>query len=391
MTPNDSSAGHLESEPPTSGLRPGEIVGERFRLASVIGSGASGVVYLAHTLDTASPVALKVVHRELCGDRQIFGRYRREAAILRRLSGPHIVEIRDFIEHDGLLIIALEFVDGTSLETLVENKVSVAQAIEIAAQIAEGLVGAHEAGVIHRDLKPANVIIQPRDWPRSGDLPRVRILDFGLAKVLHGEHMTTGLTEHDMIFGTPEYMAPEQARGDELDERCDVYAVGAMLYEMTTGVVPFVKRTPLATMTAHLSEPVPPPRASAPEREISPALETVILRALEKERESRYASAAELARAVRAAAEKRFVSSGAAPGDTAAAISRTDIELGETDLAIRVSQVSPERRASIESKPPSMTSRPTPPPARTGLTLWTLVIVVAGLAAIAIGVLLALR
>ncbi len=384
---------------PSGSLRAGDVVADRYRLAEVIGEGASGVVYLARTLADDQPVALKVIHRELCGDRQIFGRYQREATILRRLHGPHIVAIRDFIEHDGLLVIALDYVDGSSLEEALASPLSIDQAIEVACQIASGLETAHAAGVIHRDLKPANIMIEPRGFSSSSSVvPRVRVLDFGLAKVLHGDQMTTGLTEHDMIFGTPEYMAPEQARGDELDPRCDVYATGVMIYEMATGRVPFSRRTPLATMTAQLTEPVEPPRVVAPTRDIPTTLEAVILRALEKDRDRRFPSARALREALLAVRERRVVS--VHPGGDAPSAG-ADIELGETDLAIRLSQVVPERRAEMDSRAPRSTpsspkiasARPTEalPVASSPAGGWTVVAVLVALVAIGLGALLALR
>lgn len=375
-------------------LKLGDVVAERYRVEHVIGQGASGIVHLARTLDGDKPVALKVIHRELCGDKQIFGRYRREASILRRLENRNIVAIYDFIEHDGLLIIVLEYVDGTSLEATLTTPIEIADAVEIALQITAGLASAHAAGVIHRDLKPANIMIEPRGWPRAASPsavessePRVRILDFGLAKVLHGEHMTTGLTEHDMIFGTPEYMAPEQARGDELDVRCDVYATGVLLYEMTTGRVPFSRRTPLATMTAQLTEAVVPPRSIAEARNIPPALEAVIMRALEKDRDDRYGSAEELSEALLATRRERVLS--VRPSSPGAATSPEEMELGETDLAIRVSQVLPERRATADSRAPRTVSAPPPEePTQRGLVL---VAIVVGWVASVVGVLLASR
>ena len=387
-----SAVAERESErPPTSGsdLRRGDVIANRYRLEHVLGQGASGIVHLARSLEDDKPVALKVIHRELCGDKQIFGRYRREASILRRLSNRNIVEIYDFIEHDGLLIIALEYVDGTSLEATLETPVAIADAVEVALQIAAGLSSAHAAGVIHRDLKPANIMIEPRGWPRSRTKePRVRILDFGLAKVLHGEHMTTGLTEHDMIFGTPEYMAPEQARGDDLDERCDVYATGVMLYEMTTGRVPFSRRTPLATMTAQLTDAVEPPRSIAKGRNIPPLLEAVIMRCLEKERSSRFASARALAEALEGARSQADAS--IAPVVPPLTPNPQEIELGETDLAIRVSQVVPERRADADSRAPRSFPAPaqSEEPGQRGLVI---VAILVALAAIVAGVLLALR
>lgn len=378
-------------------LTVGERVGGKYVAGDVIGMGATSVVYRGECVADGRAVALKVVHRELCGDKQIFGRYQREAKILERLRGPNIVELLDFIVHGELLVIALDLVDGTSLDGVLQKPLDLELAVEVASQIAEGLEQAHAKGVIHRDLKPANVVVEPRGWPRngSGEKPRIRILDFGLAKVIHGEHMTTGLTEHDMIFGTPDYMSPEQARGDDLDVRSDIYAAGVILYEMTTGAVPFARRTPLATMTAHLTEPLVNARAAAPSRGISAALDAVITRALAKEPKDRYESAAALKEALRSASERRV----ATPSTDDARNATTDMELGETDLAIRLSQVPVERKHAIEARSRSVPPDPArtgvsgapPPPDATGSRVWIAVGVVVAMAAIAVGVFLASR
>lgn len=378
-------------------LREGERVAERYVAGPVIGTGATSVVYKGHALGDGRPVALKVIHRELCGNKQIFGRYQREAKILERLRGPNIVELLDFMVHGELLVIALELVDGVALDGVLKTPLELPLAVEVAAQIAEGLATAHAAGVIHRDLKPANVVVEPRGWPAvgGGGAPRVRILDFGLAKVIHGEHMTTGLTEHDMIFGTPEYMSPEQARGDELDGRSDVYAAGVILYEMATGTVPFARRTPLATMTAHLTEAIVPARTAAPERAISAALDAVIARALAKEPADRYETAAAFRAALRSATERRVAPSSGPESRNAT----TDMELGETDLAVRLSQVPLDRKQALEARasrsvPPegvvSTTSGAPPETDRAG-KLWIGIGVVVAGAAIAAGVYLASR
>lgn len=325
--------------PAANRLPAGHRVASRYTVLSVIGEGASGVVYLALRDEDGQRVALKVIHRHLYGDRQIFGRYRREAAILKRLSGPHVVRMLDFIEEDGLLVIALEHIDGSSLEELLckHAPIDVDHAVEIALQICSALETAHAAGVVHRDLKPANVLIEPPDAPppdgHAAPSPlagRVRVVDFGLAKVVHGDQMTTGLTEKDMIFGTPEYMAPEQVRGEDADPRCDIYALGCILYEMAVGVVPFDKRTPIAVMTAHLAEQPRSPRAGERAGLISADLEAVILRALAKDPAERYPSARAFADALRACRERRVV--GHAAMDLEGAVSKTDLQLGRTWL-----------------------------------------------------------
>ncbi len=309
-----------------SRLPAARVVASRYRIESVIGEGAQSVVYLAQRESDGEPVALKVIHRHLCGNPQIFKRFHREAEILRSLEGEHIVKLFELLEEDGLLIIALEHVQGTSLEAMMGKgaPLSLDMAIEITLQVCAALGAAHANDVIHRDLKPANVLVeQAASGPRG---LRVKVVDFGLGKVLHGEAVTTSLTEQGMIFGTPEYMAPEQAGGDAVDARADLYAAGVMLYEMVVGQVPFQTRSALATMTAHLQEPPRPPRSVRSDGAITPALEAVILRALAKDPAERYASARELAQALASARDQPLVI-------TPLGVNSPDVEAtGDTDL-----------------------------------------------------------
>jgi len=297
-----SNREHLPSAAPA--LRPGHLLGDKFEIRGVLGEGGTGIVYEARRVAEGDVVALKVIHPHLLGDAQVRGRFTREAAILRRLRGRHLCPIVDFGEIDDprrpdatLLYIALPKIDGPALDRVVAEEGALApdRATAIIAQVCHALSSAHAQGVIHRDLKPANVILRG-----AGHDEHAIVVDFGLAKIMTGGTGagTTVLTVHNMVFGTPEYMAPEQARGDELDARCDVYAVGVMLYQLLTGVVPFTGATPLVVLTAHLtSEPVAP-RLRAPDRPISRALEAVVLHALAKDPERRYPTAAAFAAAV---------------------------------------------------------------------------------------------
>jgi serine/threonine-protein kinase len=279
----------------------GRVIGGKFEVTGVLGEGGTGIVYEAKQIGKEEdPIALKVIHAHLLYDKQIRGRFTREAKILSRLSGPHLGAIVDFGEvpdpHGegaSLLYIALPKIVGPALDQLLreEGPLPIDRAIDIALQVCAALASAHAQGVIHRDLKPANVILR--------DGIEVFVVDFGMAKILTGGGTgTTGLTAHNMVFGTPEYMAPEQARGDELDARCDVYAVGVMLYELLTGNVPFTGNTPLNVLTAQLTQEPERPRTRAPDRAITPALEAVVMHALTKDPTDRYATAAALALAI---------------------------------------------------------------------------------------------
>jgi len=271
----------------------------KYEVVGVLGEGGTGIVYDARRLQDGMAVALKVMHAHLAGETQIVGRFRREAAILKRLEGPHIcpiLELRDTnAEEDGkgVLYIALPKLAGPSLEELIEKEgpLDVDRALDIVLEVCAALRIAHAQGVIHRDLKPANVILE------GGS--KVFVVDFGMSKIVTGAGTgTTNLTAHNMVFGTPEYMSPEQARGDELDARCDVYAVGVMLYELLTGKPPFSGPTPLGVLTEHLTGTIAPPSSRSPAGRVSPALESVVMHALARDRDHRYPSASALAAAI---------------------------------------------------------------------------------------------
>ena len=297
--PIDSSPRSMRGSAPPIAV--GAVLGEKYEIKGVLGEGGTGIVYEAHRLKEGDTVALKVIHPHLLGDAQIRGRFMREVAILRRLQGKYLCPIIDSgevanprHEESSLLYMALPKIEGKALDRVIaeDGTPSVERTLEIITQICTALASAHAQGVIHRDLKPANVIVR--------DNANVTVVDFGMAKIVTGGGGTgtTALTQHNMIFGTPEYMAPEQARGDELDARCDVYAVGVMLYEMLTGAVPFRAPTPLGVLTAHLTTTPTAPRARVPDRDISPALEAVVLHAIAKSPADRYATANALMTAI---------------------------------------------------------------------------------------------
>lgn len=295
-------------DPPPSSLRisappidVGARLGENYEIIGVLGEGGTGIVYEAKRLKEGDIVALKVIHPHLLGDAQIRGRFLREAQILRRLQGKYLAAVLDSgeapdprREESSLLYMALPKIDGKALDRVIAEAgpLPIARALDIVTKICAALSTAHLQGVIHRDLKPANVIVRADG--------QITVVDFGMAKIVAGSAGTgtTNLTAHNMIFGTPEYMAPEQARGDELDARCDVYAVGVMLYELLAGTVPFKAPTPLGVLTAHLTSTPTKPREKAPKRDISPALEAVVMHAIAKGPADRYATAAALAVAI---------------------------------------------------------------------------------------------
>jgi serine/threonine-protein kinase len=338
----------------------------------------------------SQPVVLKVMHPHLFEHEQVRGRFVREAAILRRLNGPFLCPVLDAGETDdacgvaGLPFLVLPFIDGRALdETLQRDGLPVpTEAASLVRDVCLALAHAHERGVFHRDLKPANILVDGAFRPT--------VIDFGLAKILGFGSGTTNLTQSGMLFGTPEYMAPEQVRGEEVDARSDVWAAGCVLYEVLTGHRPFAARTPVATMNAILAEPLATPRDRAPARNLPPAVDAVACHALAKAPEARYPTAALMAEAL--------IQALAAPEDAASVapdrlLARAELGHAPTDLDLRAPRAAAIDRLGSSGTVSSRAlpaSTPAPPSRLRSFALGAVVVLVA-VAAIAAGVALALH
>ncbi len=227
-------------------LRSGDVLAGRFRIESMLGIGGMGVVYRAYDLSLDVEVALKLLRPELARRPESFERFRQELLLARQVSSPHVVRIHDISQQDGRWFISMDFVDGQSLERRMDHdgKLAVDEALPIVRGLLEGLTAAHGRGVVHRDLKPANVLLDKAN--------HAYITDFGVARSLGA---TGGMTQSGVIFGTPEYLSPEQARGEKVDARSDLYTVGLILYEMLSGTLPFSWRN--ASRNGHAAHRAP--------------------------------------------------------------------------------------------------------------------------------------
>jgi serine/threonine-protein kinase len=375
-------------------LSPGQVVASRYTIESAVGEGMSGFVYAARRSPEGDRVALKVIRRHLLGDPSFSRRFEREATILKQLEGNHIVRVLDVVHDDGLLAIVLEYVEGQSLEAALRERLPEPnEAVEIMLQVCAALGAAHAGGFVHRDLKPANVIILGAIGGSS--VPMVSVVDFGLAKALDTTDPSggTSLTERNMILGTPEYMAPEQVRGEAVDRRCDIYAAGVMLFEMLTGKVPFGGRTPIASMTAHLTEPVPSARAARPDRGISPALDAVVMRALAKSPDDRYATSRALAEALSAALsaarDQPLVIAPRAVAD-ADALATDDTEL-ELKAVVQTLPAVPQPAPPSVSKTLVDPALPAARPGQPARWVWIVVAVVFAALAVVVGAIVGAR
>ncbi len=262
-----------------------------YRVVEKIGAGGMGEVYRARDEHLGRDVALKVLPAGTLGDEHARKRFRKEAQALSKLSHPHIATVFDFDTQDGTDFLVMELVEGVTLsDKLVSGPLPEKEITRLGAQLAEGLTAAHERRVVHRDLKPANLRVTPDG--------RLKILDFGLAKLVRPDVAsatapTESFTETQGVAGTLPYMAPEQLRGEQVDARTDIHALGAVLYEMATGQRPFPETQGPRLIDAILNRAPQPP--SGLNRRVSPVLEGIILKALEKEPENRYQSAKEIA------------------------------------------------------------------------------------------------
>ena len=285
----------------------GRLVAGRYRIIKPLGEGGMGQVYLAEHEAIEKKVALKVLRPEYSRKEDIVTRFQQEAISASRIKHPNVLDVFDFGQLEtGEAFLAMEFLEGHDLsdELAKVTILTPARGLYIALQICRALAAAHARGVVHRDMKPDNVFLQ-----RAGDEEVVKIVDFGIAQLRTTEEAAKSqparrrLTKTGMIFGTPEYMAPEQAGGRHADLRVDVYALGVILYEMFTGAVPFTGDSFMAVLTATMTQAPPPMRAMNPELGIGPELEAVIMRALSKNPADRFASMTELASALIATPE----------------------------------------------------------------------------------------
>jgi serine/threonine-protein kinase len=272
----------------------GTVLEQKYEITRKIGQGGMGAVYEATHKLIGKRVAVKILLDKYAQKDQIVARLQQEARLASSIGHANIIDITDIGQTvDGRMFVVMEFLEGESLGALISRtgRLEQTRALRIAKQIASALGAAHKKGIVHRDVKPENVFLLTRN-----DQDYVKVVDFGISKSLRPEDGTDSprLTQTGMVLGTPLYMSPEQARGDdELDHRIDIYALGVILYEMVTGEVPFRGSNYLNILSQVLADEPPPPREHDPN--ISPDLEAVILKALEKDRSHRYQSMQELA------------------------------------------------------------------------------------------------
>ena len=284
----------LDSEPPPSAVSDkenltGQLLDGRYQVDYVLGVGSMGIVYGARHAAVGKLVAVKALRAHLASDAEAIQRFNAEATAATSIGNQHIVETFDFGRlPDGTAYMVMEYLEGRSLAELIEgwSPLPLERITKIGLQIAEALNAAHLAGIVHRDLKPDNIFL----CEREGDPDFVKILDFGIAKFGVSQ---ARLTQAGAVFGTPAYMSPEQALGKATDGRTDVYALGVMLYEMACGSVPFSGENAIAVLTLHANEE--PEALSVRKPDVSPELEAIVNKCLQKELDARYASMAELA------------------------------------------------------------------------------------------------
>ncbi len=289
----DPAAATIPAPAASTVLTPGDVVGERYRVQARLGEGSMGVVYRVEHVHMRKTFALKVLDTEWAKTPDAFARFEREAVAGGSIASPHVAQATDFGQlADGSCFLVLEYVGGRTLRTVLGRAMAPNRALRIARGIVAATETAHAKGVVHRDLKPENIMLVDRE----GDPDFVKVLDFGLAK-LEGRAAEVPssrvLTRQGAIVGTPRYMAPEQAVGERVDARADLYSIGVILFEMLTGSVPF-EGDPQAVLRQLVVREVPPLPRSV-QSAVGPRVEQMLERLLAKSPQARFASASELA------------------------------------------------------------------------------------------------
>jgi serine/threonine-protein kinase len=333
----------------------GTTIGE-YKIIEHVGHGVAADVYKANQPKLNRHVAVKVLSPTFAGEQAFLARFVREAQAIAQLDHPNILPVYDFDRQGDLVYIVMQYVDSGSLDDLTGQPLPLDFTLRILEQVGSALSHAHQRGIIHRDVKPGNILLGPDNW--------VLLTDFGLVKMLE---LPADLTPSGMSLGTPAYMAPEQVAGERVDQRADIYSLGATLYQMVSGRMPFEGGTGMAVAFKHLSEALVPPRKFNPT--LPAAVDKVIVKALSKEPELRYQTVDELVAAFRESVEG----------------SKTPIIERQPPLMVK-SQSKPQPSRNVQTTP---TPPPTPippeviwPPAEEGVERggkrWVLLATIAG-------------
>ncbi|MCA9605018.1 MAG: serine/threonine protein kinase [Myxococcales bacterium] len=265
----------------------GRVIADRYRMEELLGRGGMGVVYRVEHVNIGKLMAMKLLHGALARDKDTVKRFKREAELVSRLDHANTVQVFDFGQSEGMMFLVMEYLPGRDLGQVIkeDGPLSFARVARIGAQVCGSVGQAHELGVVHRDLKPENVMLIEGSAVRDF----VKVLDFGLAKLREQEEMGgQSITRQGSILGTPYYMAPEHIRGEPVDQRSDVYALGALMYKAVTGAPPFWATTPVGVLTMHLTDDVEPPSERAPKRNIPKEADEILLKAMRKNPADRY-------------------------------------------------------------------------------------------------------
>jgi len=339
----------------------GTTFDHRYKITRKLGEGGMGVVFYARHVVIEKPVAIKVLKKSVSRDPSVVARFIQEAKAASRIGHPNIVDVTDFgTTEDGLAYQVMEYLEGPTLADLIytRKRVPVDEALPILVQMARALAAAHDKGIVHRDLKPENIFL----IERHGRDDFVKIVDFGIAKVTATEdgkpQSGPKLTRAGAVFGTPEYMAPEQASGStDIDHRVDVYSLGAIFYEMLAGRVPLHGANTVRTLAMVILDEVPALGTTAPDLELPEGLEALVMKALSKKREGRFANMGEIADALEAIAGKSLSPRigpglGSMPPTTSSVAAQPDTvpEVGVPDMELGAEPSAPVPRAASEAE-----------------------------------------
>jgi serine/threonine-protein kinase len=345
-TPAESTPGGPKGGPAKSATGAEALIGvtisDRYRIDKLLGEGGMGAVYQAEHAHMRKRVAVKVLHPEMSRMAEVVARFEREAMAASHIDHPNVATATDYGKlEDGSFFLVLEFIEGQSLrDVIAKGPLKWRRALHITRQISAGLARAHALGIVHRDLKPENVMLVDKE----GDPDFVKVLDFGIAKVPVGD-MSPGsksgpvLTQLGMVYGTPEYMAPEQALGQEVDLRADLYSVGVMLYEMLAGVRPYEHESKVTLLGMHVTAKIPKVSDKAPDVTVPAEVDAIVETLLAKEAKKRYPSAKELQEAIEHVIGKPTMPPPPPPRASAAALSHVDGMLSRFEATLPLDRV----------------------------------------------------